>query len=180
MESLYLIKCNNEFFKIGIANDLQSRLASLQTGNPYPLIVEFCFEFQSAAVVEKALHQKFAHCRSRGEWFKFLTADMADFVALCRMLGGIEKVTSGDIATEAEIEEAEEVQKVVLDDGEHYTFNCDRDGNHYVYTYGGAAKEPNGRSRRVYKWVFNDPRTQEFCSSEATRWLANHVCNKKG
>jgi hypothetical protein len=121
MENLYLIKCN-EYYKIGIANDLQSRLASLQTGNPYPLVVEFCFQFPNAAIVEKVLHQRFANVRELGEWFKFLTPDMVAFVEICRALNGAEVRVSRESVNDCEIKEAEEIQKEVFDNLDKWDF----------------------------------------------------------
>ena len=40
MQYLYIIKCN-EFHKIGIANDVEARLAQLSTGNPYQLTHDY-------------------------------------------------------------------------------------------------------------------------------------------
>lgn len=108
MENLYLIKCN-EYYKIGIATDLDSRVAALQTGNPYPLVVIACFRYHNAGVVEKAIHQKFADIRALGEWFKLGDGDVEDFLTLCRMLGGYEAIVSDELVSEAEIEEAEEI-----------------------------------------------------------------------
>lgn len=108
MENLYLIKCN-EFYKIGIATDLENRLAALQTGNPYPLEVEACYQFVNASVVEKALHQRFSASRTIGEWFR-IGDSIEDFKMICSMLGGREirarKYTEPDL-----VEEAEEIQE---------------------------------------------------------------------
>src|SRR5687768_13972941 len=114
MENLYLIKCN-EYYKIGIANDLQSRLASLQTGNPYRLMVIACFEFPNAAVVEKALHHKFAGVRKIGEWFLLGEKDFDDYLTLCRMLGGTEVGVRNELVDDSEVQEAEEIQEAALD-----------------------------------------------------------------
>jgi hypothetical protein len=114
MENLYLIKCN-EFYKIGIANDLQSRLAQLQTGNPYALVVEACFEFPNAGIVEKALHQKFAGVRTLGEWFSLGNGQVDEFLTLCRVLGGSEIAVRSELVDQEELEEAEEIQEAAFD-----------------------------------------------------------------
>src|SRR3972149_5212027 len=102
MENLYLIKCN-EFYKIGIANDMESRLVQLQTGNPYVLIVDARFQFPNAGVVEKALHQRFTGVRTLGEWFKLGERDREDFLELCRMLGGLEVSQGGELVNNMQI-----------------------------------------------------------------------------
>lgn len=68
MESLYLILSNNSYYKIGIANDVSGRIASLQTGNPNALVLIACYDFPNAGIVEKTLHQKYSSQRVRGEW----------------------------------------------------------------------------------------------------------------
>ena len=91
MENLYLIKCN-EFYKIGIANDLDDRLTNLQVGNPYKLVVADCFEFPNAFVVEQVLHREFAGVRKLGEWFLLTGDDVRKFREECLSLGGVRSV----------------------------------------------------------------------------------------
>ena len=84
---LYLIQCN-EFFKIGVANNVETRFAMLQTGSPYPMSVQRCYEYENASIVEQCLHQKFDAGRVRGEWFVLNSADLEAFGVLCELLGG--------------------------------------------------------------------------------------------
>lgn len=107
MQYLYIIKCN-EYHKIGIANDVESRLAQLSTGNPYVLEVQAVYEFQNAEVVERSIHQRFSDKRKRGEWFDLNLEDLRDVGNICLMLGGKARDYAGDEATEESIEEAEE------------------------------------------------------------------------
>lgn len=111
---LYLIECKGNF-KIGIANDIKSRLASLQTGNPFDLTVMACFGYENAEVVEKAIHQKFDASRLRGEWFSLDNDEITKFLNLCRLLGGVESFFSNASPLDEEIKEAEEVQEQTLD-----------------------------------------------------------------
>lgn len=110
MENLYLIKCN-EFYKIGIANDLESRLAALQTGNPYPLVVVACFQFPNAGLVEKALHQSFSDVRKLGEWFELGKSGVDRFLTACVLLGGLRVDVGSALVGDLEIEEAEQIQE---------------------------------------------------------------------
>lgn len=112
MQYVYLINCG-EYSKIGIANDVESRLAQLQTGNPYPLTVLFCFGFSNAEVVEKAIHQKFFVKRKSGEWFLLTQADVDDFKTICYMLGGSTEIVDANV-TDSELEEAEEIGEITL------------------------------------------------------------------
>lgn len=114
MQYIYLIQCQ-KFFKIGIANDVQTRLAQLSTGNPFPLTVISSYGFQNAEVVEKALHQKFEGRWERGEWFSLIPPEIDDFNQICKMLGGFPADTGVRI-TDEEMDEAEEFQQTFSKD----------------------------------------------------------------
>lgn len=113
MESLYIIR-SESFYKIGIARDVDSRLAQLQTGNPIPLTLWASYTFEAAITIERALHQKFRACRAVGEWFRLSEKDLEEAFRICELLGGI-KESAGYVASKVEIEEAEIIQEEVLD-----------------------------------------------------------------
>lgn len=117
---LYLILCKADrddgLYKIGIANDVESRLAQLQTGSPFELEIMECYEFGNSEIAERAIHQAYAKDRFRGEWFKLGFSAVEKFRKLCDMLGGTPYVLHGDVTpTIEEVEEAEEIQKEVFD-----------------------------------------------------------------
>ncbi|HEY9768560.1 MAG TPA: GIY-YIG nuclease family protein [Coleofasciculaceae cyanobacterium] len=59
--------------KIGRAKNVEKRLKSLQTANPYELKIIKMFKVKggkAAQELEHDLHQKFDHLRLSGEWFK--------------------------------------------------------------------------------------------------------------
>lgn len=113
MESLYLITSGFEgFIKIGIAKDVESRIASLQTGNPYELELLACFDFRDASFIEKALHQKCDENHVRGEWYRLTAAQVNEIKSICISLGGIENHIQVYVGND-EIEEAEEIQEAV-------------------------------------------------------------------
>lgn len=117
MQYIYLIACLN-YKKIGIAGDVGSRLAALQTGNPFPLSLHACYAFDNAEIVERVIHQKFCQLRERGEWFSLSDENVTDFHAICNLLGGV-RIFDGEIAVltqEAisDAEEAEETQDILL------------------------------------------------------------------
>jgi hypothetical protein len=178
-EYLYLIKCK-EAYKIGVATDVRSRIASLQTGNPYKLELADCFQFTNAEFVERALHQKYNDLRMLGEWFEIPNEMIGEFGEICRMLGGVRVAVSNGVSQD-EIEEAEEIQKEVFDNldkwdyaamfadgwrmerttngrhvGEGSRYWCWRKGNASKgkkYIYGGVLSElpyPIEEMRRVY------------------------------
>jgi hypothetical protein len=115
---LYLIRSSGEeVYKIGIASDVRSRIASLQTGNPYKLELADCYSFPSAEAVERVLHMKIEGVRMIGEWFRLDSSQLHNFGVICGMLDG-KHVDIDNHVTQDEIEEAEEIQEAVLDDGE--------------------------------------------------------------
>ena len=74
---IYLIVNREEkFCKIGYSIEPKSRLAQLQTGNPYPL--ELLSVIEGEIQLEKEIHERFKECRLQGEWF-VLTQDILDY-----------------------------------------------------------------------------------------------------
>lgn len=67
---VYFIRseCPNQFIKIGIANDLNTRLSGLQVSAAYPLTV--MATMPGGPSVESELHARFAEAHERGEWFR--------------------------------------------------------------------------------------------------------------
>lgn len=105
MSYLYVIK-SDEFYKIGIAADVQARLAALQTGNPVILTLVTQFEFANPAPVEQALHQKFEAQRKTLEWFRLNVTDLEQIDRICRLLDGTKKYGKEN-ATDDEVSIAE-------------------------------------------------------------------------
>lgn len=87
MQYLYLIKCQ-QYYKIGVANDVRARLAQLSTGNPFELNVLAVYGYENAEVVERALHQRFTNRWERGEWFSLDPEDLDVLAMVCQHLGG--------------------------------------------------------------------------------------------
>lgn len=67
--NVYVIGPANGPYKVGVANNVDSRLASLQTSSPIPLIVHFACESERAREHETAIHARLAAQRQIGEWF---------------------------------------------------------------------------------------------------------------
>lgn len=72
---VYIIKQDRAcLFKIGFSQtSVQSRLKTLQTGNPNPL--KIVAMFHGAQPVEQALHRLYKDHRRKGEWFAFSAGD---------------------------------------------------------------------------------------------------------
>jgi hypothetical protein len=59
-------------FKIGVSEDPKSRVKQLQTGNPYPLSLEYVQPVPpgvSPTAYETSIHERFQKFRLAGEWF---------------------------------------------------------------------------------------------------------------
>jgi hypothetical protein len=63
--------------KIGKANDVASRIATLQTGCPDK--IEVVKTVWGGTPVERIYHKQFAHLRENGEWFRH-EGDLAEFL----------------------------------------------------------------------------------------------------
>jgi hypothetical protein len=92
MRYLYVIAVEcNEFLigpsKVGISTSPESRLRSLQTGNPEPLAIAYWFPFEDdrdASTIEALFRDKHAHQSLVGEWFDIDPKDAS--LALCRYI----------------------------------------------------------------------------------------------
>jgi hypothetical protein len=64
---LYMIRCG-PYVKIGVTDNIQVRLISLQSANPYPIkLVGF---WKDEGWREESWHLALQHCHQTGEWFK--------------------------------------------------------------------------------------------------------------
>ena len=72
---IYVLQCQ-EFYKIGIADDIKKRMASLQTGNPIKLRLILCQRHSDYKTMERWYHQKFRAKQIQGEWFKLSDDDV--------------------------------------------------------------------------------------------------------
>jgi hypothetical protein len=111
MQYLYLIKCQ-QYYKIGVANDVQSRLAQLSTGNPFELEPVTVCGFDNASAVEAVLHQRFESRRVRGEWFDLDSEDLIVFDKIILLLNVHHSAPEITDVNDEEIEEAEEIQEI--------------------------------------------------------------------
>jgi hypothetical protein len=68
-KDLYIVGDPSGPVKIGVANDVASRMAALQTGNPRRLVLLDLVP--DCGYLELALHRAFEQFRLVGEWFDF-------------------------------------------------------------------------------------------------------------
>lgn len=66
-----------DYIKIGFSNNLKGRLNTLQTGSPEKLVLYASMRGTHRKEIE--LHQRFAHLRLKGEWFR-KAPDILDFI----------------------------------------------------------------------------------------------------
>ena len=68
---LYVIQCldnnNNDLYKIGTTSNIEERLRTMSSGNPYDL--EVVFYAKGKGHMEEYFHNKFKHCHWKGEWY---------------------------------------------------------------------------------------------------------------
>ena len=79
--SVYVLEANG-VCKVGVAKSITSRVAGMQTGNPYKIEVVAEFRFhdeKTARDIEAETHRMLNHCRMYGEWFN---ADKKEIIAL--------------------------------------------------------------------------------------------------
>jgi hypothetical protein len=74
---IYVIESDGHV-KIGRTTDVQQRLRALQTASAHALTLRAAVREQPP-LVERTIHQRFAHLRVGGEWFR-LGADLAAFI----------------------------------------------------------------------------------------------------
>lgn len=68
-DKIYIFKCKDTY-KIGISLNIESRLKTCQTGNPYKINILFQKNVKNPRKLESILHLKFKADRLNGEWFK--------------------------------------------------------------------------------------------------------------
>lgn len=72
--------------KIGVAGDVEARVAELQTGSPLPLYL--IWKTRGGGSLERDLHERFSPYRIHGEWFDFGDENPAAVVASAAVLMG--------------------------------------------------------------------------------------------
>jgi hypothetical protein len=79
-EYVYFIRAGRtNIYKIGKSNDPKTRLASLQTANPYKLKLLHTFKADNASAAEEELHHLLQTKRMEGEWFR-ITPKQRDII----------------------------------------------------------------------------------------------------
>lgn len=67
---LYAMQAGDSHIKIGITNNPEKRLQSLQTGSFHRISIAAISEHDNARLAERAWHERLIRYRTNGEWFK--------------------------------------------------------------------------------------------------------------
>jgi hypothetical protein len=86
MRKVYLIRGNDNRYKIGISVDPRKRLKQLQTGNHDELTIIHTYESVNASKIETTLHNRYSHARKIGEWFDMSLSDELVFLENCKTI----------------------------------------------------------------------------------------------
>jgi hypothetical protein len=96
MYAVYVVQSLRGPIKIGVAENPERRLSTLQGGNPDEIRLEFylcCADRESAYQVEAHLHRRYAAYRVNGEWFSIgidsVISDIQWSLQLSRAVEGI-------------------------------------------------------------------------------------------
>jgi hypothetical protein len=97
MDKIYLIKSLNEgVYKIGVSKSPTKRLQEIQTGNPAPVEILHLYETKYAYKIETALHNRYSHYNTHGEWFELSIKEEISFMDTCgkieNMIVGLKKM----------------------------------------------------------------------------------------
>ena len=77
---VYILECDSKI-KIGVAKSISSRIAAMQTGNPYKITLKSEYRVKSESIarnIEKAVHTKYKHAQLIGEWFTLTDEDLSE------------------------------------------------------------------------------------------------------
>jgi hypothetical protein len=69
MGYVYVFRGGSEYFKIGVAKNVERRLGSLQNGCPFPLEVALIIPHRRPYALESTIHARLAEHRTVREWF---------------------------------------------------------------------------------------------------------------
>lgn len=76
---VYVVKIfsdNINYYKIGVARNLESRIKSFKTSNPLKLSIEIAFYVDEMYMIEKYFHCLFEDKRHHNEWFVLSDEDL--------------------------------------------------------------------------------------------------------
>jgi len=82
---VYLIKSDENLYKIGYSKNVNKRLKQLKTANPNNLQIVETYKSAFPRKLENYLHNIFKHKRVSGEWFDLDISDINNFLYKCQI-----------------------------------------------------------------------------------------------
>lgn len=79
---VYLLSVNNEFYKIGYAQDVAARVMHMQVSCPYLINIVHIIATENTLRLETLLHRTYESKHVQGEWFKLSADDVANICAI--------------------------------------------------------------------------------------------------
>lgn len=135
---VYVISAGELHQKIGITQNLSTRLQTLQTAHYHDLMLVFSIEDDEAEVIERGAHHSLSERRLRGEWFLCSREDAMNAVKYARDLVADRRATVfgiGDIVRCVGVETDERY----LEDEAHIKVERPKVGN--TYTVSGVSPD---------------------------------------
>lgn len=80
MRKIYIIKSQNDLYKIGIAEDVSQRISQLQCGNPINLEVIYIYETLNAKRLETNIHNFLKLKNIKREWFYLSGSELENLI----------------------------------------------------------------------------------------------------
>lgn len=79
---VYVIATDDfKYIKIGKTGSPRQRFINIQSGCPFNISIWRSIKTPKTTEIEKFLHERMKHCRTRGEWFQPSSADL-DYLSL--------------------------------------------------------------------------------------------------
>ena len=101
-DKLYLIR-SEQYIKIGIASDVDTRLSEMQVGNPCKLSIEAVFNVGEAQQLEGVFHKLYRHKRVSGEWYRHDQDEIMNIGRICKIYIGTHSRKKADYIKELSV-----------------------------------------------------------------------------
>jgi uncharacterized C2H2 Zn-finger protein len=185
---IYIINISNtDFYKIGMTQNPDKRLQTLQTSHPHKLIETALFRAERYKAIEKQLHVEYNDNRGLGEWFQFTYDELHNVIKYAKELceknkGGL---VSMDDETDKRLKQTDakknnEIKTIrYRDKNRKIMYECDKCGKIFNHkgTYDKHINRKNSCDKQITKG--DDKNTCKKCGVifQHRGSLYNHVKN---
>ncbi len=114
--NVYVMQAENNIYKIGYSQQVETRVSAMQTSSPLllKLLMSICLPSDRIAhAIERALHKQFANKRIHGEWFQLNNIDLQCIELVFAILTAAYKTTDQSTDDTPKIS-AKEKEKLLL------------------------------------------------------------------